>query len=215
MPTHTPMAADHDPVLVELDDLVVGLRAGDPDAFRRCYELTADMLASIALGMLRDRHDAEDVVQEAFLALARRAADLRGEGRSLRAWLVRAVRNASIDRLRARGRRREHPVAELPERHDPDGPSLAVDQLDPELARALARLTDKQRAALLLRHVGGLSGHEIADVLDSDRDAVYALVRRAEQALRRHLTSGPAVGSRTATSSLPVPRTPQGGTARP
>lgn len=204
MPTHTTMSDDHDPVLTELDDLVHGLRAGDATAFRRCYELTADMLASIAFGMLGDRHDAEDTVQDAFLALTRRAADLRGDGRSVRAWLVRTVRNAAIDRLRARGRRRETPVDEIPERQDPQEFPDDLGALDPPLTRALAHLTEKQRTALLLRHVAGMSGHEIADVLGSDRDAVYALISRAERTLRRHLADTKPVGSGDHASSLPV-----------
>lgn len=204
MPAHATMAVDRDPVLAELDDLVAGLQAGDARAFRRCYELTADLLASIALGMLGDRQDAEDAVQDVFLALTRRATALRGDGRSLRAWLVRAVRNTAVDRLRARGRRREQPVAQLPERRDPDGFPSDLAELDPQLSRALGRLTDKQRTALLLRHVAGMSGHEIAEVLGSDRDAVYALVARAERALRRHLEGDGPVGSDATTSSLPV-----------
>lgn len=208
------MPDDHDPTLAELDDLVAGLRSGDPRAFHRCYQLTADLLASIALGMLGDPHDAEDTVQDAFLALTRRAAQISGDGRSVRAWLVTAVRNAAIDRLRARGRRRERPVADLPERRDPDG--LPADLgLDPPLARALERLTDRQRTALLLRHVAGMSGDEIAEILGGNRDAIYALIARAERSLRRHLQDELPVGSRSAPSSLQVPQPQPGPSTNP
>lgn len=201
------MTDDHDPVLAELDDLLVGLRSGEPWAFQRCYDLTADLLASIAFGMLGDRHDAEDAVQDAFVALARRAATITGDGRSVRAWLVRTVRNAAIDQLRARSRRRETPVADLPEHLDRAFLPPELDGPDPALAAALHRLTERQRSAVLLRHVAGMSGEEIAEVLGGGRDAVYALLARAERSLRRHLAPSSAVESESTPSSLPVTTT--------
>lgn len=195
------MTDPDDPTLTELDDLVVGLRSGDVWAFHRCYDLTVDLLSSLAVGMLGDRRDAEEAVQDAFVALARHAPAIRGDGRSVRAWLVRTVRNACIDRLRARGRRREQPVAEVPEQPDDDS-LVDLDGPDPALEAALRALTERQRTALLLRHVAGMSGGEIAEVIGGGRDAVYALVARAERSVRRHLDRVSAVGSEREPSSL-------------
>lgn len=195
------MTQPDDLTLIELDDLVVGLRSGDARAFRRCYDLTVDMLSSLAMGMLGDRRDADEAVQDAFVALARHAPAIGGDGRSVRAWLVRTVRNASIDRLRARGRRREHPVADIPEQPD-HGAAAGLDGLDPALEAALRALTERQRTALLLRHVAGMSGDEVAEVIGGGRDAVYALVARAERSVRRHLERAAAVGSERGPSSL-------------
>lgn len=184
---------DIDDTLARLDRLVDGLRAGDREAFHTCYQLTADLVASIAVGMLGDRHDAEEVVQDVFVRLARHASDFRGDGRSLRAWLVRTTRNAAVDRLRARARRPEHPTDRVPDRPDPHAGAADVAELDPRLVEALQALTERQRTAVVLRHVAGLSGDEIAAVIGGGRDAVYALLGRAERGLRRHLD--PPVGS--------------------
>lgn len=178
---------DLDDTLAHLDRLVDGVRAGDHEAFHACYRLTADLLASIALGMLGDRRDAEEVVQDVFVRLAGHAGEFRGDGRSLRAWLVRSTRNAAIDRLRARARRPEYPTDEVPDRPDPHAFAPDVAELDPRLAEALEALTERQRTAVVLRHVAGMSGDEIAAVIGGGRDAVYALLGRAERALRRHL----------------------------
>lgn len=201
------MTEPEDSTLTELDDLVVGLRSGDVRAFHRCYHLTVDLLSSLAVGMLGDRRDAEEAVQDAFVALARHAGGIRGDGRSVRAWLVRTVRNACIDRLRARGRRREQPVGDVPEQPD-DGAPADLDGPDPLLETALRQLTERQRTALLLRHVAGMSGDEIADVIGGGRDAVYALVARAERSVRRHLERAGAVGSAREPSSLRPPGIP-------
>lgn len=175
-----------DPVRSELDELAPALRRRDPDALARTYELTADLLASIALGLLGDRHAAEDTVQEAFLRLVSAAPDIRGDGRSIRAWLVRTTRNVATDRLRKHANRFEAPTDTLP-----DTPAPGVDPADalpdPELVAALTALTEDQRTALVLRYVGGFSGHELGLALGRNRAAAYTLLRRAERALQRQL----------------------------
>lgn len=179
---------DIDDTPARLDRLVDGLRAGDREAFHDCYRLTADLLASIAVGMVGDRRDAEEVVQDVFVRLARHASDFQGDGRSLRAWLVRTTRNAAIDRLRARARRPEDPTEQVADFPDPHPlPPTDVAELDPRLAAALQALTERQRTAVVLRHVAGMSGDDITAVIGGGRDAVYALLARAERALRRHL----------------------------
>ena len=118
---------------------------------------------------------------QAFLELVRASASLRGDGRSLRAWLYRAVRFSCLDELRRRRRRPEVPTDRIPESGRWDPPA---DGLEPHLERALAALSDRQRALVVLRHVVGLSGEEIAGIVRSNRTAVYAALGRAERRLR-------------------------------
>lgn len=146
------------------------------------YEATVDGLASFAYGMLGNRAAAEDAVQQAFLELVTAAPGLRGDGRSLRVWLYRSVRFTCLDELRRRGRRPEHLTDRLPEYYEEPVPDVA-----PELEEALARLSDRQRSLLMLRHVAGLSPDEIARVTRSNRGAVYAAIARAEKKLRLFL----------------------------
>lgn len=167
-----------------LDDLVPGIVTGDEDAYVRLYGLLADSLASFAYRMVRDRGFAEDAVQQAFLELAGNRSGFRGDGVALRAWLYRSVRFSCLDELRRRSRRPEHPTDRLPEVVSEEDPSPGM---DPELEEALDQLTPTQRAVVLLRHVEGFDGAEIAEILGMSRVAVYAAGSRAEARLRKLL----------------------------
>ncbi len=169
----------------ELDELVEGERRRDNGAFAALHRMTADALASFAFSMLRDRKAAEDAVQQAFLELVRAAATIKGDGRSLRAWLFRSVRFTCLDEIR---RRERHP--ESPSDSIPDTPHTAEEDLvgiDPDLEAALSQLTERQRTLIALRHVVGLSGAELASVMEMSRPAAYAATSRAEKRLRKLL----------------------------
>ena len=150
--------------------------------------------------MLRDRRQAEDAVQQAYLELVRSADTFRGDGRSLRAWLFRSVRFTCLDEIRRSTRRPETPTAALPERGSAgDGvPDLG---LDPELETAMLALSPRQRSLIVLRHVVGLSGAELADAMDMSRPAAYAATERAERRLRK-LLSDVESGESTASQSV-------------
>ncbi len=166
-----------------LDGLVDGVRRRSEEDFAALYDLTANGLASYAYGMLRDRLAAEDAVQQAFLELTRAAPALRGDGRSLRAWLYRSVRFTCLDEIRRRGRRPEVITEVVPDvgYHD------ELDLPDPALQAALLTLSERQRSLLMLRHVVGLPAAEVAKVLGTNRSAVYAATARAERRLRQLL----------------------------
>ena len=179
--------------LREIDDqLVDGIRDRSDAAFTTVYQLLASDLASFAYGMLHDRGAAEDAVQQAFLELARAAPTIRGDGRSLRAWMYRSVRFSCLDEIRRRKRHPEDPTERLPEA----GVSDPIDFPDPALQAALLELSDRQRAIVVLRHVLGASFDDIAKVMGSNRTAMYAACARAERSLERHLgTVGSADGA--------------------
>jgi len=194
----------------ELDEVVAGVKARREDAFTTVYRLTASALTSFAFGMLHDRRAAEDAVQQAFLELVQAAPTLRGDGRSLRAWLFRSVRFTCLDELRRRGRHPEQLTASLPEPPTlaDAGPEDGEAGLDPELGRAMGRLTERQRSLLVLKHVVGLSGDEIAGIVGGNRAAVYAATARAERRLRSLLRAveSPAPA---ASSLVTEPRDPE------
>ncbi len=172
-----------------LDPYVAGLRAGDDVALAEIYDLTSGLLASIANGMLGNHTLAEDVVHDVYVKLAQSAGSFRGDdGRALRGWLVRATRNRVIDVRRSAAVQRERPTVDVPSiGHLPAADEQLDADLAPELAEGLRSLTEDQRMALVLTHVGGFSGEEVARALDRSRAAVYTLLRRAERAMRTHL----------------------------
>jgi RNA polymerase sigma-70 factor (ECF subfamily) len=181
-----------DPVRAELDELAAALRRRDRDALTRCYQLTADLLMSVALGMLRDPEEAQEAVQDAFVSFVRNAHTITGDGRSIRAWLVQAVRSRSIDRTRTAARRREVPSDDLPEQPTAEEIEVSLGASDPAFERAFHGLTEAQRTAMVLYHVHGLSGNETAAAMGSNRAAVYTLLRRAEATMRRQLAPDPS-----------------------
>jgi len=169
----------------DLDMLVDGVRERSDAAFSDLHHIMADRLVSYAYGMLRDRQAAEDAVQQAFLELAATAGSFKGDGRSLRSWLYRSVRFNCLDEVRRRDRHPERPTDELPDIESRDDD---VDVgIDPTLEMALRELNEQQRSIIMLKHVLGFSGDEIAQILDSNRTAVYASAARAERRLKKLL----------------------------
>lgn len=168
-----------------LDSHAEGIRNRSEDAFRAVYEHLVDDLVSFAFGMLSDRKTAEDVVQQSFVELVKGGDRLKGDGKALRAWLFRSVRFGCLDEYRRRSRRPEIPHDSLPDQ--PVSIDPLANHLAPEVETALLSLNKRQRSAVLLRHVAGLSGEEIAKVLGVSRKAAYGTISRGEARLRAAL----------------------------
>jgi RNA polymerase sigma factor (sigma-70 family) len=145
------------------------------------YEELAPQLLRYAEGILGSRADAEEAVQDAFLAAAS-AVPLHEP----RLWLFRVTRNAAINQLR--GRRRlsvldpDADPVESPQPTPHDRAELADDLR--VLRDGLDRLPEQQRSALMLRELGGLPYREIAGVVDASEANVKVLIFRARRSLQ-------------------------------
>lgn len=161
----------------------------DGEAFERVALENKDRLHGYASALLRDTGEAQDVTQEALIRLWNHRA--RVEPTLARAWLARTTHNLCIDRLR---RRRTHPdTAGTPLEDDraaaapgPDRLSEA-DELGRLLRRELGRLSEDDRAVVVLREVQGLSYDEIAGVLGVPLGTLKARLYRARERLRERL----------------------------
>ena len=182
----------------ELDKLVAGVVEHDNQAYSRLYDVLADRLGAFAFGLVNDRQMAEDAVQQAFLELAKAAPQFSGDGRALQAWMYKSVRFTCLDEYRRRSRRPEIPTESLPDQVESDEP----DGYAVELAAAVASLSERQQLLLDLRHVHGLAGEEIAEVLDIARPAAYAALSRAEKSLRRAFVIAIESGASAASTQL-------------
>ena len=148
------------------------------------YARHAHSVGGLCRGLLRDRGEAEDAVQQVFLSAHR--ALLNGSApREAAAWLATIARNECLSRIRAR-MREPLPTAELEaESSLPDPLAEAIRRADlAALWRAIEQLPRRQRHALLLREFGGLSYEELADALGVSRPTVESLLFRARHALR-------------------------------
>jgi RNA polymerase sigma-70 factor (ECF subfamily) len=189
-------------VFASESELLAGLQAGDSAAFRKLVDDNSAKIYGVALGLLGNEQEAEDVLQETFLS-AFEAID-RFEGRSqLSTWLYRIAYNASLMRLRKRGRMTtfsldqsavdEDGGAEHVSRHLVDWSALPDDQLltteaRQEMKRAIGELPETLRSTFILRDLQGLSGAETAEVLGITVQAVKNRLRRARLELRDRLS---------------------------
>lgn len=194
---------------MELDDpsLVRRCQAGDDQAFRTLVLRYQRKVFSVALALVKDREEAMDVAQDAFLRVHQRIGDFKGDS-SFYTWLYRITRNLAIDRLRAR-RGREQELDETAgwelERTDPGfisrrlgtNPQRGVlrKELAEQMARALAQLPEKHREILVLREVEGMSYEELAETLEIPKGTVMSRLYHArakmQAILREYLGDGP------------------------
>jgi RNA polymerase sigma factor (sigma-70 family) len=148
-------------------------------ALERLYRRHRADVFRYALSTARDRDEAEDVTQAAFLN-AYRALQRGGEPRRPRAWLLTIAENVRRRRLRAR--RDEVPL------HDADAIAAPEPEIEAEEIRvALERLPENQRAAIVLRELAGLSYAEIGEAIGVTVASVQMLVFRGRRALRTEL----------------------------
>jgi len=141
------------------------------------------------LRMLRDPELAADLTQDAFVK-AYRAYDTLEKGENARAWLYQIAHRVALDNLRRRRIVRFIPFTGESKGSSPSAERLVMDgRLSGPLERALARIPERQRAALLLAEVHDLTGLELAAALGISHVAARALLTRARQGLREALAS--------------------------
>ena len=165
-----------------LASLLEACADGDRAALARLYEAASPQLFALALRMTRRRDLAEEVVQETFLAVWRRAASFdpaRGTGM---AWLAAILRNQAIDLLRRRGR--EAPLDSEAQAAVPDvapGPFdlAAGSEAAQAIARCLEELEAGPRRSLLLAYYEGLTYEQAAARLAAPVGTVKSWIRRS------------------------------------
>ncbi|NHB78520.1 RNA polymerase sigma factor [Rhodobacter calidifons] len=148
--------------------------------------VTPRVLAYAARLLSGDRAEAEDVAQETMLRLWKVAPQWRQGETKVTTWAFRVATNLCIDRQRARGRRRQLALEDAPEvayaAPGAEGRLQAAGRLA-ALEAALARLPDRQRQAVVLRHLEGMTNPEIAAIMEIGIEAVESLTARGKRAL--------------------------------
>ncbi|MCR9125158.1 MAG: RNA polymerase sigma factor [Rhodobacteraceae bacterium] len=171
-------------------DLLALYARGDPDAAAQLAQRLGPPAVALATRMLGDRAEAEDVAQEAMLRLWRLAPDWQTGDARVSTWLLRVVSNLCIDHLRRRKRRGGPALDQVPEPPDPaqGAPERMQERSRAEALRAaLDDLPDRQRQAVVLRHIEGLGNAEIAAIMDIGTEAVESLTARGKKQLAQAL----------------------------
>lgn len=180
--------------------LLASLRERSPEAFQALFELYSDKMYRLAVSIVGDENDAEDVVQETFIKFFEKIETFEGRS-SIGTWLYRVTHNASIDRVRRKNSgamlASDLPEVEeglpMPERIASWDVSVTAHYEQQELVAildaAMQTLPEKLRAAFFLRDIEEMSTEEAAEVLEITSGAVKVRLHRARLLMREQLTA--------------------------
>ncbi len=184
-PVRDPQAADDVAVVAAMVD-------GDGDALAELYRRYAGAVWAVARRVCGDRTLAEDVTQTVFVDLWRRPQRFDPTRGALRPWLVAQAHARAVDTVRseaARQRRQEREVRLAP----PPSPEVEAEvhlaALSEGVRRAVSRLDEDERRAIVLAYFGGHSYRETAEMLGEPEGTVKSRIRRALAGLRHALES--------------------------
>ena len=186
-------------------ELLASLRRGEGGAFMALAERYGSMIYRLAFGVTRNQADAEEVLQDVLLTLARKGESFEGRS-ALGSWIYRVTTNAALNKRRGKRLELETPLEELLPTFKADGHRagdrafiLADWSQNPEeellsgerrrvLERAIDGLPEHYRAVLVLRDVEGLSNENVAELLGESVPSVKSRLHRARMVLREQLT---------------------------
>lgn len=165
---------------------------GDHEALGEVYDRHGRLLYSLALRILRDQGDAEDIVQEVFAQAWRQAARYDAGRGTVLGWLLTLTRSRAIDRLRGRQSRPaastdEGLLRDIPDRVTPADQQIAWAGQARQIRAALEGLTMLQRVAIELAFYEGLTHVEIAERLELPLGTVKTRIRQGLLKLRDRL----------------------------
>jgi RNA polymerase sigma-70 factor (ECF subfamily) len=172
------------------EQLIEKVALGDRSAFIALYDRFSTPLFSLALKMLANQTEAEDLLQEVFLSVWNKADTFRAARGSAFSWVVAQLRNRAIDRMRSRRRR-----GELLEAHAPDleptssatassAENCETSERAREVRSAMGQLSDDQREVLRLAYFEGMTQAEIAEKLEEPLGTVKARAQRGMARMR-------------------------------
>lgn len=181
-------------------EIIVRVRAGETDAFDALVREHQNKVYNLALRMVGNEEDANDMAQEAFIRAYTSLGSFRGDSK-FSVWLYRLTTNICIDFLRGRAKRQAVSLTfDDPGGDEQEELSIPDDRFSPEhllerretreaVYRGLDTLPPEYRRILLLREIGGLSYEEIGRALNLEEGTVKSRIFRARRKLCAHLLS--------------------------
>lgn len=175
-----------------LNDALLAVARQDRAAFRTLYRLSAPKLAGVLIRMLRDRSEAEDVLQQIYIRVWERAAQFDPARGTALAWLIAVARNGALDRLRARQselRRAapsgtEDPFALIADTSPSAERQIIAAQDTGRLLGCFDELEERRAAALRGAYLDGISYQDLAERFDVPLNTMRTWLRRSLIQLR-------------------------------
>ena len=168
---------------------MVGVADGDKAAYRLLMDRHLKRCIGLARRMTGNAADAEDVAQDAFLRLWRHADRWQPGRGKFSTWLYKIVVNLCIDRSRRRSFLPLEAAGDPADDRPDAAEGIAKAQTAKMIAAAIARLPERQRAALTLRYYEDIGNIEAAEILAVSVDAIESLLLRARRTLRAELAA--------------------------
>lgn len=169
---------------VNTKELIQGLKAKDKNAFDTLYDNYSDQLYGLALKITKKKDIAEDVMQETFVKVFKKAESFDENKGTLFTWMLNICRNASIDKIRYGQESRK---IQIEEQHvnieAPKNPESK--RFDSELWEVLEKLEDEHKELLMLSYYYGYSHGDISKKLDMPLGTVKSKIRIAIRELRK------------------------------
>ncbi|HET7680041.1 MAG TPA: sigma-70 family RNA polymerase sigma factor [Xanthobacteraceae bacterium] len=178
---------DADALRSQLAAALARVAAGDRAALRLVYQDTSAKLFGVCLRILGDRREAEDVLQDVYLAVWRRAASFDASRASPITWLVAIARNRCIDRLRSAAVARQAPIEAAHEISDPNPDAAALMEKGEQQQRlrdCLGQLEERQAAAIRSAFLDGATYEELANRAGIPLGTMKSMIRRSLLKLR-------------------------------
>ena len=164
-------------------ELLARFAKGDRAAAQVLTARLAPVVYTQAFRMLGDRAEAEDITQDSLLRLWHAAPDWQAGQAKVTTWLYRVTSNLCIDKMRKSKRHSSGAVPEMPD-NGPDMERRLQDRARAQALRAALRdLPNRQKQAIILRHLEGLSNPDVAQIMQISVEAVESLMSRGKRSL--------------------------------
>lgn len=171
---------------IHIEDLIGKIALKDNDAFRSFYEATKGDVYGFALSFLKNKFDAEDVMQSVYIKVYNSAKSYKPSGKPM-AWVLTITKNLCHDKLRADSKQGE--FGEIEENEASFSNNMKADD-KLLLEYCLQKLTDEERNIVVLHAVSGLRHREIAELLKMPEGTVTSKYNRSIAKIKNFLKAG-------------------------
>ena len=156
------------------------------ELFDKIYLSITDKIYRLAIVMLGDSNEAQDVVQDLYENLRNKGASLN-ISKNIEASILRSGKNLCIDKLRRRKRTQKIPEQIIPPENIDGNSTIGRVFLREHLMRMIALLPEKQRIVIQLRDIEGYNFNEIAEIMESDEATIRVTLSRARKKIKEEL----------------------------